>query len=196
MPIRLLLCCLFALPAIAFADANDGEFMGYKLGAEYPDSPTVIDTTTTGNLLIEAADPTKPADIARVSLVVTPDSQTIGFIVASSWHETEAAARAAGRKYGELLRAKYSDWDFGREMMDASLQIVEVNFDKAPYNLQLTLGSDEHDGRSMWRMSMGLGWKKESEEWRAWQSQAATERGSAKSKENEQLVDEADVRGL
>jgi len=196
MPIRRLLCCLFVLPVLAHADANDGEFMGYKLGAEYPTSPSVVEVTTTGNLLIEAENPVKPSDIVRVSLVATPDSKTIGYIVAASWYETENEAREAGRRYAELLRAKYSDWDLGREAMDANLRIVEVNFDKAPHTLQLSLGRDEIDGRSMWRMSMGLGWLRESSEWRAWQQQAATEQSTAKATEDERLVEEADVRGL
>jgi len=196
MPIRLLLCCLFALPTVVVADASDGQFMGYELGTEYPAPPQDIEVTTAGNLLIAAENPTKPADIVQVSLVATPESRTIGYIIAASWYATEGEAREVGRRYVELLRAKYPDWDFGRELMDASLRIVEVNFDKAPYNLQLRLVRDEYDGRSMWRFSMGLGWHRESKEWRAWQNQAATEHAAAKSTEREQLMKESDIRGL
>jgi len=124
--------------------------------------------------------PTKPADIVQVSLIATPESRTIGYIIAASWYATEGEAREVGRRYVELLRAKYPDWDFGRELMDASLRIVEVNFDKVPYNLQLRLVRDEYDGRSMWRISMGLGWHRETKEWHAWQNQAATEHAAAR----------------
>jgi len=196
MPIRILLCCLVALPAVVVADASEGQFMGYELGTKYPASPQNIEVTTTGNLLIEAENPTKPADIVQVSLIATPQSRTIGYIIAASWHETEGEAREVGRHYVELLRSKYPDWDFGRELMDASLRIVEVNLDKAPYSLQLRLVRDEHDGRSMWRFSMGLGWQKESNEGRAWQNQATTEHAAAKSTEREQRMQEADTRGL
>ncbi len=196
MPIRLLLCCLFALPTVVVADANEGQFMGYELGTEYPALPRDVEVTTVGNLLIEAENPTKPADIARVSLVATPETRTIGYIIAASWYATEGEAREVGRRYVELLRAKYPDWDFGREMMDASLRIVEVNFDRAPYNLQLRLVRDEHDGRSMWRISMGLGWQRESGELHAWQNKAVTEQAVAKATEYEQLMKESDVRGL
>ena len=196
MPIRLLLCCLFALPTVAFADANDGQFMGYALGAEYPTSPPEVVVYTTGNLLILAENPIKPADIVQVSLVATPDSRTIGYIAAASWYATEGEAREVGRRYVELLRAKYPDWEFGRELMDASLRIVEVNFDKPPYNLQLSLHPDEHDGRSMWRFSMGLGWQGVSSEWREWKNKAAIEQAATKVTEHEQLMQEADVRGL
>ena len=196
MPIRLLLCCLFALPTVVVADANEGQFMGYELGTEYPAPPQDVEVTTAGNLLIEAENPTKPADIVQVSLVATPESRTIGYITAASWYATEGEARKVGRRYVELLRAKYPDWDFGRELMDASLRIVEVNFDKVPYNLQLRLGRDEYDGRSMWRISMGLGWRGESKEWHAWQNKAAREHAAAKATEHEQLMKESDIRGL
>jgi len=196
MPIRLLLCCLFAIPTIVFADASVGQFMGYELGKIYPELPQGVEVTTAGNLLIAAENPTKPADIDHVSLIVTPESRTIGYIVAASWYPTESEAREFGRRYAELLRAKYPDWDFGRELMDASLRIVEVNFDKAPYNLQLSLVRDEHDGRSMWRISMGLGWHKETSEWDAWHSQAATEHSAARATESEQILKDADIRGL
>jgi hypothetical protein len=196
MPIRLLLCCLFALPTIVFADASEGQFMGYELGMKYPELPQDVEVTTTGNLLIAAENPTKPTDIDQVILIVTPDSRTIGYIVAASWYPTEGEAREFGRRYAELLRAKYPDWDFGRELMDASLRIVEVNFDKAPYSLQLSLVRDEYEGRSMWRISMGLGWHKETDEWHAWQNQAASEHAAARTTKSKQLLKEEDIRGL
>ncbi len=196
MPIRLLLCCLFALPTVVVADANEGQFMGYELGTKYPTPPLDVEVTAVGNLLIEAENPVKPADIVRVSLVATPESRTIGYIIAASWYATEDEAREVGRRYVGLLRAKYPDWDFGRELMDASLRIVEVNFDKAPYNLQLRLVRDEYEGRSMWRISMGLGWHREARELHAWQNTAATEHVTAKATEYEQLMKESDIRGL
>jgi hypothetical protein len=48
----------------------------------------------------------------------------------------------------------------------------------------------------MWRISMGLGWQRESEELHAWQKKAATEQVVAKATEYEQLMKESDVRGL
>jgi hypothetical protein len=196
MPIRLLLCCLLAVPAVAVADAGQGQFMGYRLGTSYPATASNVEVMTTGNLLIAAEDPTKPADIAEVSLIATPVSRTIGGIIAASWYPTEAEARQVARRYVELLGAKYADWALGREVMDASSRVVEVNFDKAPHNLQVRLVRDEHDGRDMWRFSMSLGWNAASNEWRAWQDMAATEHASAKAAERERLLNDADIRGL
>jgi hypothetical protein len=76
MPVRLLLCCLFALPTSVLADAGDGQFMGYELGKEYPELPQDVEFTTAGNLLIAAENPTKPDDIDQVRLIVMPESRT------------------------------------------------------------------------------------------------------------------------
>jgi hypothetical protein len=196
MPIRFLLCCLFALPAVAVADAGDGQFMGYELGTRYAAPPRDVEVTTTGNLVIAAENPIKPADIVQVSVIATPESRTIGSIIAASWYDTEAEAREVARRYVELLRAKYPDWAMGREAMDARLRIVELNFDKTPHNLQLRLMPNEYDGRSMWRFSMSLGWSAASDEGRAWESRAATEHAAAKATEREQLLKQSDIRGL
>jgi len=196
MPIRLLLCCLFAVPTVAIADAGEGQFMGYQLGTQYPASPQEVELTTTGNLLITAENPTKPADIIQVSLIATPASRTIGYIIAASWFATEREARDFGSRYVELLRAKYPAWDFGQEKMDENFDLVEVNFNKAPHNIKLSLARDERDGHSMWRISIGLGWDRESQKWDAWQDQAATEHAATRASEHEQLLDKSDIRGL
>lgn len=196
MPIRLFLCCLFAFPVTAAADAGKGQFMGYELGTTYPTTPKKVKATTTGNLLIVAENPTKPNDITQVSLITTPQSQTIGHILASSWHETEAKAREAGRHYAELLRTKYPDWAFGRERLDANFRVVEVYLDKAPYSIQLRLMPDEHDGRTIWRFSMALSWQNSSSELRAWNNRAAIEHAAAKTEEREKQMKNSDTRGL
>jgi hypothetical protein len=192
----ILLYCILIVPGAAFADANNGQFMGYQLGDNYPSAPVSSEVTTSGNLLIVAEEPVKPASIAEVRLVTTPKSRTIGYIAATSWHETEEEARASGRRYAEALRTLYPDWDFGRELMDARLRIIEVNFDKAPYNLQLRLERDKHQGQDMWRFSMGLGWQADSMPWRAWQDQAANERATAQSSDADILANHPDFRGL
>ncbi|MDH4072319.1 MAG: hypothetical protein OEV41_04335 [Gammaproteobacteria bacterium] len=196
MRTRSFLFCLLAIPAVAFADASDGQFMGYTLGADYQAMPQVSETTTTGNLLILPENPVKPADIEQVRLVATPQSRTIGYINAASWYATEGEARESARRYVELLRAKYPDWTFGREVMDASLRIVEVNFDKAPYNLQLRIVRDEHKGQNMWRFSMGLGWQPGSTEWLAWQDKSANQQSAEMATSRKQILEDADVRGL
>jgi hypothetical protein len=77
MPTKLLLCCLLALPAVAVADAGQGQFMGYQLGTRYPAPPPNVEVMTTGNLLIAAENPIKPADVVQVSLIATPNREPL-----------------------------------------------------------------------------------------------------------------------
>jgi hypothetical protein len=196
MPGRLLLLCLLALPAVALADAANGQFMGFKLGDDYPQAPEGSVSTTTGNLLILADDPVKPAGIQQVNLVVTPMSLTIGQIIASSWYDTEAQAREAGRHFAELLRVKYPDWTFEGEVMDGNMRIVEVRLEKVPHSVKLRLVEEEHDGRDMWRFSMSLGWQPNTKGRLAWQNMAASQQAERRAAAREKLLKDPDLRGL
>ena len=197
MLIRLILIFLVFLPGIALADANDGEFMGYQLGSNYHrGANTQHRVTTTGNLIVIAEQPLKPGNIAEVSLLTTPETLTIGHINASSWFKTEVEARAFGRQYVDLLRAKYPDWMFGREGMDADLRVVEVNLDRPPYNLWLRLNKDGRHDENMWRFSMTLSWLPDSKEALAWRKNSRSQHLTSQEAGRKQLLEEADLRGL
>lgn len=197
MLIRLILIWLLFLPGIALADANDGEFMGYQLGRNYQSGAnTQQRVTTTGNLIVIAEQAIKPGNIAEVSLLTTPETLTIGHINASSWFKTEAEARAFGRQYVDLLRAKYPDWVFGREGMDAALRVVEVNLDRPPYNLWLRLNEGSRHGENMWRFSMTLSWLPDSKEALAWREISRSQHLTSQEAGRKQLLEKADLRGL
>jgi hypothetical protein len=197
MLIRFVLMLFVALPGVVLADASNGDFMGYQLGDQYQrGADTRQQTSTTGNLLISAEQPVKPGDIAEVTLLATAETLTIGYIGASQWFATEAEAREMGRQYFELLHAKYPDWPYGWEVMDAQLNIVEVNFNSAPYNLRLRLTEDQREGEKMWRFSMTLGWLPGSSEEQAWRDLAVDEQIAEKLDTRQELLKKSDVRGL
>jgi hypothetical protein len=197
MLIRFILLLCAVVPGAVMADAADGDFMGYRLGDRYQRSADMQQqTTATGNLLIVAADPVKPADIAVVTLLTTPESLTIGYIAAAQWFQTEEEARAMGRKYVDLLRAKYPDWAFGREGMDSNLKLIEVNLDNAPHNLRLRLDEGKHDDTDMWRFSMTLGWMQTSAEEQVWRDRAVKELSAAQQDGTDKLLQDSDTRGL
>jgi len=197
MPIRFFLILLVFLPGAVLADASHGEFMGYQLGSSYPrGTDTRQRVTTTGNLIVVAEQPVKPGDIAEVSLLTTAETLNIGHINASSWFTTEAEAREFGRRYVNLLRAKYPGWAFGREGLDANLSIVEVNLDQPPYNLRLRLNKDSSNDKNVWRFSMTLSWLLNSEEALAWRDVSRSEHVTAQKEGRQQLLEDADLRGL
>ncbi len=197
MTFRILLMLVIAMPSVIMADAADGQFMGYQLGSDYQRSPnTRAQTTFTGNLNIAAENPVKPTNVDEVTLTATAETLTIGYINALSWFDTEAEARDFGRKYFKLLRAKYPDWACCRDVMDANMQVVEVNLDNAPHNLRMRLTEGRRDGKTMWRISMTLTWLPGTREAEAWKSLSHTQRMAAQQERREVLLDQADTRGL
>ncbi|MDH3978741.1 MAG: hypothetical protein OEU86_09505 [Gammaproteobacteria bacterium] len=194
---RLVLLLLLTMPGLLLADANDGEFMGYQLGSNYVRTANTKSTTTTrGNLMIAAEQPVKPADIEEVSVIATVRTQTIGYISAASWFDTQANAKEFAGRYVRLLRAKYPDWAFGDERMDGDLRIVEVNFDKGPYNLRLQLNRDESRASTPWRFSMTLTWGPATEQADNWHALARSQIESAQIDSRERVLQDSDIRGL
>ncbi len=192
-----MLTLLVTIPGLVVADASKGEFMGYLLGSDYkPDANVRQQATTNGNLIITADKPVKPTNIAEVSLITTAETLTIGYIEASQWFKTETEAREFGRQYADLLRARYPDWQFGRERMDNNMRIIEVNFDEPPYNLRLRLSEDGHSGENRWRFSMTLGWLTDAKAAREWRSLSRSQHITAQEIGRKQLLENADLRGL
>lgn len=197
MLIRFILVLVIATPGVVMADAAEGQFMGYQLGSNYQrGANTQVRVTTSGNLNITAENPVKPDNVGEVTLTATAGTLTIGYINALTWFDTETEAREFGREYIELLRAKYPDWVFGREELDANLNVVEVNLDKPPHNLRMRLAEGRRDGNIMWRISMTLMWLPGSKEAQAWNDLASRQQMAAQQEERNQLLDKADIRGL
>ncbi len=194
---RIFLMLVITMPSIVIADAADGQFMGYQLGSNYQRSAnTRTHITFTGNLKITAENPVKPANVDDVTLTTTAGTLTIGYINALSWFDTEAKAREFGREYFKLLRAKYPEWKLGRDVLDANMNVVEVNLYKQPYQLRMLLTDGRRDGKMMWRISMTLTWLPGTKEAEAWRDLSHTQRMAAQQEKREVLLDQADTRGL
>jgi hypothetical protein len=197
MSVRFVLCVLLSIPGAAMADASQGQFMGYQLDGQYPaGASTQQRVTTTGNLIVTAEQPVKPDNIAQVILLTTRKSMTIGYITASQWFATEPEARESGKRYVELLRAKYPDWELGWEVMDAQMRVTSVSLRQPPYELRLNISQDNQGGEQPWRFSMTLDWIDSSEPEKAWREKSTSELVALQQKERKQIVNEADARGL
>ncbi len=197
MPVRIILMLFIAMPGAVMADAADGQFMGYQLGSNYQRSAsTQVQVTASGNLRITAENPVKPANVGDVVLIATAETLTIGYINALTWFDSEAEAREFGRQYIKLLRAKYPDWAFGREQLDANMKLVEVNLDRQPHNLRMQLTEGRREGKMMWRISMALMWLPGTNEAKAWNGMSSAQQTTARQEGRKVLLDQADMRGL
>ncbi|MGB5212007.1 MAG: hypothetical protein WBO47_07520 [Gammaproteobacteria bacterium] len=194
---RIILILLVAMPGALMADANDGQFMGYQLGAEYKRTAnTQTQATANGNLNISAENPVKPDNVGDVALVATVGTLTIGYINALTWFDSEAEAREFGREYVRLLRAKYPDWVFGREELDANMNIVEVNLDKLPHNLRVRMTEGRRGDKAMWRISMTLSWLPGTQQAIAWENLSRAQQIAEQQQDRKLLLEQSDTRGL
>jgi len=194
----LAICQISALlPGSAAADANDGEFMGYRLGDRYPlTAETRSGPSLSGNLVLIAQAPVKPADIGEVRLTTTVETYTIGFIEASQTFATENKARAFAKKYYELLHAKYPDWQIENgtiQIDDATLMPTALNMDKWPYTIRMKLTNMESPSDRPFRLSMTLRYLFDSPERKQWNALAHAEQQQSS---QQKLLDESDARGL
>ena len=194
---RLVLLLLLTMPGLLMADANDGEFMGYRLGSNYVRTANTQSTTTTrGNLMIVAEQPVKPVDVEDVSVIATVETLTIGYIEASVWRATQAEAKEVAKYYIPLLRAKYPEWIFGDERLNDDFRIDEVSLVKPPYNLRLQLKRDPSNDLAPWRFSMTLTWDPAAEQADNWHALARSQLESAQQNSRKKVLQDSDIRGL
>lgn len=194
------ICALLAGAPPAVADANSGEFMGYRLNQRYSMTErTQTGQSLSGNRIIIAESPVMPADMGEVRLTATVDTHTIGFIEASQSFATDAKAREFAKKYYTLLHAKYPAWriDAGRiQLSETTLMPTALNMDKWPYTLRMKIAETESPDGLPFRVSITLRYLFDSTERKVWNELARFEQGEQQQSSKEELLEEADTRGL
>ena len=98
-------------PLIGFADATQGEFLGYKLDDRYPVTDKTrwqINIINGKTYIVIAENPVKPGDIGEVRLLTTMKSFTIFNIYSLTTLETVEAAETFASEYNDILRARYA----------------------------------------------------------------------------------------
>ena len=98
-------------PLIGFADATQGEFLGYKLDDRYPVTDKTrwqINIINGKTYIVIAENPVKPGDIGEVRLLTTMKSFTIFNIYSLTTFETVEAAETFASEYNRILRARYA----------------------------------------------------------------------------------------
>ncbi|MFW2403227.1 MAG: hypothetical protein ACN4GT_00590 [Gammaproteobacteria bacterium] len=195
-----LIGAIVSIPATVIADANDGEFMGYRLNDRYPmTEATRSGPSLSGNLVVIAENPVLPGDMGMVRLTTTLETHTIGFIEASQDFSDESAARDFARKYYNLLHAKYPDWriDTGKiQLNEKTLMPTALNMDRWPHTIRMKLTETEATDGRPFRVSLTLRYLFDSPERKAWNKLARAEQSDQQQADQEKLIENADTRGL
>lgn len=107
----LLLVSLLFLGSGALADADDGEYLGFKLGATFsvPDGAVGRDHITGARAYL--VDPIRRLQhIGSLSVYVSPETATIGSVFGEWYFGSDRSAKHFADSYRRILEGKYPHW--------------------------------------------------------------------------------------
>ena len=123
------------LSALAFADANDGEYLGFTLceKVRLPRGSVAMDHITGATIYV--IDPGRhPHHIESMSIYVSPKSSIIGSIFGEWYFSDRRAAKVFADRYLSTLEEKYGHWiRRGRSLTYGDYQLWVDIEEKAPY---------------------------------------------------------------
>ncbi len=108
-----------------FADANDGEFLGFKLGETFTVSSGTASMKHITGATVYAVDPGRHAHhIDSISIFVSPKSSVIGSVFGEWYFSNPRAAKVFADRYLSVLGKKYGHWiRRGRSLTDGDYQL-------------------------------------------------------------------------
>ena len=160
---NLTLFVLIFLSMSAFGDANDGEYLGVKLGEKLTTPRGAVGKDHVMGAKIYVLDPGRqPHHIDSISIYVSPESSIIGSVFGEWYFSNRRSAESFADSYLSSLEKKYSDWKRrGRSLTYGDFQLwVEVE-EKPPIvdhwpshkNSRVAIGlifAPDSAGRSEW----------------------------------------------
>ncbi len=111
-----IICGLFACVMLvgsssSFADANDGEYLGFRLGDKYSAGKgTGIRNHITGALIFDLSAGQQDHHVDTISIYVSPTTSIIGSIFGEWYFTNERAAHVFADRYLDTLEKKYQHW--------------------------------------------------------------------------------------
>ncbi len=109
----------------AFADANDGEYLGFKLGEKFAVPRGAVSMDHVTGAMIYALNPGKhPHHIDSISIFVSPNSSIVGSIFGEWYFSNPRAAKVFADRYLFTLELKYDHWTRrGRSLAHSDYQL-------------------------------------------------------------------------
>jgi hypothetical protein len=116
---------LLFLSTVACADANDGEYLGFKLGSIFAASEGAIRREHTTGALVYIVNPhQRHQHLGSLSIYVTPKSSIIGSVFGDWYFSSKQTAQQFSDRYMQTLQTTYSSWKRGRNTLtDADYQL-------------------------------------------------------------------------
>ena len=121
----LVLVSLIFFNISVLADANDGEYLGFKLGGKFTAPGGSVGADHITGAMIYAVNPGQHFDhIDWVSVYVSPKSSIVGSIFGEKYFSNPRAAKVFADRYLSTLEKKYAHWiRRGRSLTNGDYQL-------------------------------------------------------------------------
>lgn len=129
----LIIISLLFLSTSAVADANDGEYLGFKLGETYTATRGSVGRAHITGALVYVVDAHKRHQhIGSLSIYVSPKSSVIGSIFGEWYFTDKRSAQQFLDRYMQKLESTYSDWKRRRSTLTNGDYQLWVDLEQKP----------------------------------------------------------------
>lgn len=165
-----ILISLFFLSPTVFADADDGEYLGFKLGDTFLAPRGSVAKNHFIGAVTYTVDPEKRHQhMGSMSVYVSPKSATIGGIFGEWYFLSKGSAKNFAEGYLRNLEKKHSDWSRRRSSLSNGHYQFWVDFEQKPPII------DHWPSNKRFRVSTALTFAPDSAAQRDWMARVDTE---------------------
>lgn len=167
---KLTFISLLFLSTSALADANDGEYLGFKLGSTFSVPEGAIGRDHITGALVYVLDPhQRHQHMGSLSIYVSPKSSIIGSVFGDWYFSSKRSAQQFSDRYMQTLEATYSGWKHGRNTLTSGDYQLWVELEqKSPF-------VDHWPSDKKFRVSVALIFAPESTARNAWMARLMRE---------------------
>jgi hypothetical protein len=130
---KLAFISLLLLSTSAFADANDGEYLGFRLGSKFSAPDGAIGRDHIMGALVYVVDPhQRHQHMGSLSIYVSPKSSIIGSVFGDWYFSSKRSAQQFSDRYMQTLETKYSNWKRRRNLLTHGDYQIWVDLEQKP----------------------------------------------------------------
>ena len=129
----IILIGLILFSSSAIADANNGVFLGFRLGESYAVPPGSVGKSLITGAMYYAVDPEqRHQHMGSLSLYVSPESSIIGSIFGGWYFSSKQKAQAFADHYLRLVEQQYGHWKRRRNVFTNGDYQLWVDLEEKP----------------------------------------------------------------
>ncbi len=130
---KLAFISLLFLSTSAIADANDGEYMGFRLGSTFSAPEGAIGRNHIKGALVYFVDPRqRHQHMGSLSIYVSPKSSIVGSVFGDWYFSSKRSAQQFSDRYMQTLETTYSSWKRRRNSLTNGDYQLWVDLEQKP----------------------------------------------------------------